>query len=160
TNTGDSGAGSLRQALLDAQDGDTISFSLPPSSTIVLTSGELTITKNITISGSGADVLSVQRDLAAAAFRIFHVNPGHTVTIAGMTISNGAASAGGGIYNDHSTLTVSGCVLSGNSASAGNTHGGGAIFNDGSAGNATLTVVNSTLNGNSAPSANGFGGGI
>src|SRR5437868_2844535 len=38
TNTGDSGAGSLRQALLDAQDGDTISFSLPPSSTIVLTS--------------------------------------------------------------------------------------------------------------------------
>src|SRR5205085_5089304 len=130
TNTGDSGAGSLRQALLDAQDGDTISFSLPPSSTIVLTSGELTITKNITISGSGADVLSVQRDMAAAAFRIFHVNPGHTVTIGGITISNGVASAGGGgIYNDHSTLTVNSCVLSGNSAPAGNTQGGGAIFN-------------------------------
>ena len=160
TNTEDSGAGSLRQALLDAQDGDTISFSLAPSSTIVLTSGELTITKNITISGPGADVLSVQRDVAAAAFRVFHVNPGHTVTIEGITISNGIASGGGGIYNDHSTLTVNSCVLSGNSALAGNTQGGGAIFNDGTAGNAALTVVNSTLSGNSAPNSNGFGGGI
>ena len=59
TNTGDSGAGSLRQALADAQDGDTISFSLPASSTIVLTSGELTIAKNVTIIGPGVEVLSV-----------------------------------------------------------------------------------------------------
>jgi len=127
TSSGDGGAGSLRQALTNAQDGDTITFSVP---TITLTSGELTITKNIAISGPGADVLSVQRDVAAPAFRIFRVNPGHTVTIEGMTISNGLAPAGGGIYNDHSTLTVQGCVLSSNSASAGNTsplQGGGAI---------------------------------
>jgi len=158
TSAGDSGAGSLRQALAVAQDGDTITFSVP-SSAIILTSEELTITKNVTISGHGADVLSVQRDVAAAAFRIFHVNPGHTVTIEGMTISNGVASAGGGIYNDHSTLTVNGCVLSGNSALSSDTHGGG-IFNDGVAGSATLSVVNSTLSGNSAPNPNGFGGGI
>jgi hypothetical protein len=51
TNTNDSGPGSLRQALADAQDGDTIDFD--PSVTIVtLTTSELVITKSITISAS------------------------------------------------------------------------------------------------------------
>ena len=57
TNTGDSGVGSLRQALADAQNGDTITFGVPGPSTIALTSGELTISKNVTISGPGADTL-------------------------------------------------------------------------------------------------------
>ena len=35
TNTNDSGAGSLRQAIADAASGDTINFNLPPNSTIV-----------------------------------------------------------------------------------------------------------------------------
>jgi hypothetical protein len=80
-----------------------------------------------------------------------------------MTISNGLAegsfpdSAGGGIYNDHSNLTVKGCALSGNSASS-DSYGGGGIYSDGSGGSATLTVANSTLSGNSA--SDGYGGGI
>src|SRR5689334_23983839 len=41
TTTADSGAGSLRQAILDAASGDTINFSLPANSTITLTSAEL-----------------------------------------------------------------------------------------------------------------------
>jgi hypothetical protein len=39
TNTNDSGSGSLRQALVDANDGDTINFAV--TGTIGLTSDEL-----------------------------------------------------------------------------------------------------------------------
>src|SRR5438552_14167856 len=58
TNTNDSGPGSLRQALLDANDGDTIEFAL--NGTINLTSGELVIDKNVTISGPGSNSLTVR----------------------------------------------------------------------------------------------------
>src|SRR4029077_1542270 len=56
TNTNDSGPGSLRQALVDANGGDTITFAV--TGTIGLTSAELVIDKPITVSGPGADVLA------------------------------------------------------------------------------------------------------
>src|SRR5882762_2269047 len=71
TNTNDSGPGSLRQALGDANDGDTIDFD--PSlkgQTISLTSAELVINKSITVSGLGPNLLAVSRAQNAAAFRI------------------------------------------------------------------------------------------
>ncbi len=156
TNTNDNGPGSLRQAIADALAGDTINFNLGAGPhTITLTTGELLIDKNVTINGSGADVLTVS---GTNSFRIFHIISGPTVTISGLTITNGSAidaspaDSGGGIYNDHSTLTVTNCTLSGNTA---NTDGGG-IFSDGSNGSATLTIANSTLTFNSA----NYGGGI
>ena len=52
TNTNDSGAGSLRQMILDAAPGDTITFSAALSSgTIVLTGGQLAIAKDLIIDG-------------------------------------------------------------------------------------------------------------
>ena len=153
TNTNDGGVNSLRQALLDAQDGDTITFNIPTGDsgysagvwTITLTTGELVVDKNVTIRGPGADVLIVRRDPNATAFRIFHVSSGspaahsdgavisQAVTIEGMTISNGHAQgtfpsdAGGGIYNDHCILTVNACAVTGNVADGA----AGGIFNDG-----------------------------
>jgi len=50
TNTNDSGPGSLRQALVDANDGDTIDFAV--TGTIGLTNGELLVDKSITILAS------------------------------------------------------------------------------------------------------------
>jgi hypothetical protein len=51
-NTNDSGPGSLRQALTDANGGDTINFETSLNGqTINLTSAELAIGKNISISG-------------------------------------------------------------------------------------------------------------
>jgi hypothetical protein len=148
TNTNDSGFFSLRQALADANDGDTINF-LGVSGTITLTSGELLVNKSITISGPGANTLAVNGN---AASRVFHIASGKTVTISDLTVTNGnSANGGGGIYNDHATLTVSNTTLSGNST----TGTGGGIYNNGSSpGSAALTVTNSTLSGNSA-----FGGG-
>src|SRR5205807_6799416 len=73
TNTNDSGPGSLRQALADANDGDVIGFAV--TATIGLTSGELLVTKNITISGPGAENLAVNGN---AKSTVFHVSPGET----------------------------------------------------------------------------------
>src|SRR6266853_554566 len=79
TNTNDSGPGSLRQALADANGGDTINFdSALNSHTILLTTAELAIAKNVTISGPGANLLVVSRDQNAPGFRVFHVAPNHT----------------------------------------------------------------------------------
>ena len=151
TNTNDSGPGSLRQALADANDGDTITFAV--TGAISLTSAELVITNNITISGPGADVLAVSRAANVAPFRIFHVMLGHTVIIEGLTISNGSVlnTFGGGIYNFESALTVISCALAGNSALGQQGSGGGIFSNGGGAGgNASLTIINSAFSGNAA----------
>jgi hypothetical protein len=177
TNTNDSGAGSLRQALVDASDGDTIDFAV--TGTIGLTSGELLIDKSIIIAGPGADNLAVDGN---AKSRIFHIDVGMTVSISDLTIINGSASGqlpdGGGIYNDHAILTVSDCTLSNNSAFrnggsienfgatltlnncvlSDNLTGnqGGGIYNDAGVDTAAVQISDSTINGNSAS----FGGGI
>jgi len=100
TNTNDSGPGSLRQAIADANDGDTIDFGV--TGTITLTTGEVLVDKSITISGPGSDNLTVDGNLAS---RVFYVSSGVTATVAGLSITNGGEvpGAGGGIYNDHST---------------------------------------------------------
>src|SRR5882724_5317651 len=74
TNTNDSGSGSLRQALADANDGDTIDFAV--TGTIGLTSGELLVDKTITISGPGVDNLAVNGN---ANSRVFYISAGRTV---------------------------------------------------------------------------------
>jgi hypothetical protein len=139
TNTNDSGPGSLRQTLADANDGDIIGFAV--IGTIGLTSGELLVTRSITISGPGAENLAVNGN---ANSRVFHIGSGQTVTIADLTITNGA---GGGIYNDHAVLTLNDCTITGNSSS----FGGGAIRNDGTniGRHATLQINNSLITSNS-----------
>ena len=188
TNTNDSGFGSLRQALVDANDGDLINFAV--TGTIVLTSGGLGIEKRVTISGPGADQLSIDGNQAQGqcAFGVAHDN---IVTISGLTITNFHC----GIYNDHGTLTVSDCVVTGNSgfglradgsfgpqAERGNDHRdvknisgdcparacltiANSIISDNSGPgvdnfSAIATILNSTLTGNSAGQDPGYGGGI
>ena len=135
-NTNDSGSGSLRQALSDANNGDTIDFdSSLEGQIITLTSGQLLVNRSVGISGLGADNLTVDGN---ANDRVFYINPNNTVTISGLTITNGVVVGdGAGIYNDRATLTVSNCTVSDNSGSG--------IFNL----NAELTVSNCTISGNS-----------
>jgi len=86
TNTNDSGPGSLRQALVDANNGDMINFDAAlKGQTVTLTTAELVINKNIAISGLGANLLAVSRAQNAPAFRIFHLMPALTVVIQGLT---------------------------------------------------------------------------
>ncbi len=141
TDLGDSGAGTLREALASATDGDTIGAT-GVSGTILLTSGELVVSNSVTIVGPGPANLAVDGNAASGVFNIY---PGLTVTISGLTITNGAAIWGGGIYNDHSTLTLSNCTVTGNASVIG-----GGIYNAGSGGTATLRIIASRVEGNAA----------
>ena len=155
SNTNDNGQGSLRQALADANDGDTIDAT-GISGVITLITGELLVNKSVTMNGTGADVLAIDGN---ATSRVFQIGSGETVTISGLTIRNGHDdSIGGGIDNEvGATLTITNSTLSGNTAgSVGNPAvEGGGIYNIG-----TLTIVNSTLSANTAGGISGGGGGI
>ena len=140
TNTNDSGPGSLRQALADANDGDTINFDVSlKGQTIALTSGELVIDKSITITGLGSDQLSVGVENFQYTFRIFHVTASSTVTIEGLTIGPSLYFSGCGIQNDQATLTINNCAVAGNT---------GLDFGAGISNGGTLTVNNSSIGGN------------
>jgi uncharacterized repeat protein (TIGR01451 family) len=112
----DSGPGSLRQALADACPGSTISFDMNQVvSPITLTTGELIVDKNVTITGPGANLLTISGNLAS---RVFNIGSGVTAVISGLTVANGKDSfQGGGIFTDlNGTLTAGRLTLSNNSA--------------------------------------------
>lgn len=151
-NLNDSGTGSLRQAISDANDlggADTILFQDGLTGTITLTGGQLVITDSVTITGPGARVLTVSGNHSSRVFDI--AGDFATINISGITIANGFADAshGGGIRNNvTNTLNLDGVTVTDNSASG---HGGG-ILNY-----STLNIINSTISYNVSPSN---GGGI
>jgi hypothetical protein len=155
TSTADNGAGTLRQAISDAASGDTIIFSLPAGSTIGLMSGTLLIDKSLTITGPGAQALSVRNVNPGAPsneFRIFTIPTGtFNVAISGLTITG---ARGGGLSNGTSSLTLSRCAISGNQV-PGSGSGGGGIANTG-----TMIVTECTISSNSSTSMTFGGGGI
>jgi hypothetical protein len=151
-NTNDSGPGSLRQAILDANASsgvaDTIDFDLSLSGpqTITLASQLPTITDGagLTIDGGSADITLSGNNRV----RVFVVGNSAKLTLNNLTVANGRAdNAGGGILN-LGTLEVNNSTISGNRAG---TFSGG-IHNVG-----TLEVNNSTISGNRAGT---FSGGI
>src|ERR1051326_3615139 len=162
TQTNDSGAGSLRQAIQSAAPGDTINLSV--TGVITLTNGELLVTKNVTIAGTDAANLAISGNDNS---RVFEITSNAAVSISGLTVRNGHASdatnsfhpggAGGGIYNA-GALTLTSCTVSSNRSGAGfggfgsglNGGNGGGIYNA-----TTLTLNACTISGNS-----GGGGGI
>ncbi len=156
TNTNDSGEGSLRQAITNANSfagTDTITFDVSLNNqTITLTSGELLITDAVTIQGLDADKLTVSGNNASRVFKIDNNNNSKiNVTIEGLTITGGNANDdGGGIYN-RENLTLKNIVVKNNQAA----DDGGGIRNDGN-----LTIINSTVaDNNSIGSSDTSGGG-
>jgi CSLREA domain-containing protein len=163
-NTNDALAGSLRQAIQDANPGDTIIFQIPTTDlgyeatraiyTITLTTASstdsesaLVIAKNLTIDGGNSRIIVARSSVnSTPQFRIFNVSAG-TVTLANLTIYNGYAglNGGGGILNS-ANLTVRGCAVANNFGGAG----GGGIENSSGA---TLEVRNCTFYSNTTASA-------
>jgi CSLREA domain-containing protein len=147
---------SLREAIKAANDevnhpgADTIVFAGGVTGTISLTTVLPNITSGVSIQGPGSGSLELTR--TGGVFRIFFLtngtSSGPTVTISGLSITNGHATGaqfpatnGGGIFNDQGTLTVNNCTLSGNTAD----FGGAAIFNTG-----ILTLSNCVVSSNTA----------
>lgn len=155
TNVSNNGTGSLRTAIQTATAGDTIDFNLLGCPCVITASTPLTINKNLTISGPGADQLTVSGGNAVTVFQMGAPQP-PSVTISGLTIANGRTNAnGGGVYVQTGTLTLSRVVVTNNTApntSQPNGFGGG-IMVESAAG---LNLINSTLSNNS--SALGGGG--
>jgi hypothetical protein len=91
-------------------DVSTINFAPGVSGVILntLMPNGLSITKPVTINGPGASVLTISGNHAS---RVFTVSPGAVVNFNGLTIANGSSSTnGGGIFNDHGTVTLTNCV--------------------------------------------------
>lgn len=96
SNLNDSGAGSLRQAVLNSNalfGLNPIVFQQGLSGTITLTSGQIPITDDTWIRGPGSSVITVSGNNAS---RIFNIDA-RRVSIEGLTLTAGAADAGGAI---------------------------------------------------------------
>jgi hypothetical protein len=143
SNNNDSGAGSLRQAILDNDGlggGNSIYFSSNVIGTITLTSGSLVMNMSGQIFGPGANLLAVSGNHNG---RVFDIR-GPT-TISGLTIRDGLVvgmdgggygypgfdERGGGILSQYS-LVLSNCVVCSNSVIGG--LGGSANFGQGGKG--------------------------
>lgn len=122
----DFGRKRLREPLLSAADGDVIGCD-PPSASIVLTSGELMIPKQVTLRGPGAGRLIIG---GGGVSRVFHLGPGGGADISGLTIRDGLAPAGGGGAGQVAGSAQSGSASNGRGGDGGN---GGAIYNGGTA---------------------------
>src|SRR5262249_44842217 len=116
-------------ALAAAADGDTISIAAGTYS------GGLTITKNVSILGAGAQATTI-----SGGGPVVFVRTGVTATLGQLTLSGGDFIAGGGIRNE-GTLNLKQVTVSGNHSSCC----GGGIANLGS-----MTIKQSSVVGNSA----------
>src|SRR5262249_16239494 len=159
-NLADSGPGSLRQAILDANDrpgADTIRFApAARDGTLTLTSGELSITDDLILDGPGVNRLTISGNDAS---RVFSVSGSATdVVIRDLTIAHGRATAttveapfgplplGGGLLNTGARVILSHVTMDNNQV-VGPIAQGGAIA---SFSGATLVVTDSTFTENRA----------
>jgi hypothetical protein len=167
TNCADSGAGSLRQAMLDAHNNTTVDFSQLHCSTITLTTGALTdpntdslhlLATPVVVNGKPQPVVTID---AGNASRVIEHRSGGELELRGITLTHGRSSAGKGgcLYAmGHVTLTsatVSACTAA---ASGSNDALGGGIWSDDQ-----VDLVYSTISGNTAlaaPGGHAYGGGV
>ncbi len=155
TNTNDAGAGSLRQAVIDANTNpgkDIIAFD--PSfntgtATITLTSGVLAISEAVTIIGP-LGAVTVSGNNASRVFDVSSSPAAAGISISNLTLANGSAATGAGIFTGDEFVTLTNVTVRDSK-----TTGRGAGIFVGSTAN--LTLANSVISGNSAGSD---GGGI
>jgi hypothetical protein len=157
-NQNDSGAGSLRQALIEAPPGETI---VVPAGTYTLTSDPLEIVKSVTIAGHGAGDTTIR---AGFPMGVVEITGPLDATISGVTIRDGniagTVSLGAGIQSVKANLTLRDAVLTNNIVNANGGAGvsggvalGGAIY----AVEGSLSLINCTATGNVATSVGGSG---
>jgi len=152
TNLNNAGVGSLRQAVIDANaaaGADIINFSISGTITLVSSLPDITDAAGLTIDGTGHTVTISGNN----SVRVTAVSVGTSLTLNNLTIANGSAVTGGGIYN-YGSLTVTNSTFSGNSAEE---DGGGILNNNINASLTMLTITNSTFSGNSAGEEGGGG---
>ncbi len=145
TDPGDSGPGTLRDAVAQADQANQpveIQFGLPTGASIALTSGQLELSnanEPVSIEGPGAGGLTID---ASEKYRVFQIDPNVTASISGLTLTGGNPGyyqVGGEILNN-GKLTLTGVTATGGTA-----YQGGNIFNTG-----TETLDDCTISDGSA----------
>src|SRR5687768_4564862 len=141
TSTADSGPGSLRQAITQANaTAGNHTINIPVTGAIELLSALPELRANVAIVGPGRDELAVRRGTGATtAFRIYTVATNRNVTVRGMTMANGNGAIGGAVLNG-GRLNLADVSLVGNYATNPFGDGGGGILNYG-----VLNVTNSLI---------------
>ena len=119
---------------------DEIVFESGLTGTIALTEGLLTIESDVTISGPGAGLLTIDAGGTSGLFGLYGAS---STAVSGLTLTGGSASYGGAFYvNDGSSLNLNEMVLESNQASG---NGGAIEVFDGD-----LYAVDSSFTNNSA----------
>lgn len=137
-------SGLLRAIIIANGNGVPDVICLTPRSTYTLTmaySGELglpAVTSRITIKGFAA---TLTRVTSGSNYRILNVSSVGDLLLDNVTISNGRASLGGGVFSQ-GELILDNVVISTNSS----TNGGGGIYNQ----RGTVDINNSTISGNTS----------
>jgi hypothetical protein len=127
TSPEDSGSGSLREIVFNAENGDTIIFA-PDVDVVYLTTIQITINKNLTIIGKDKDnktAISGNYEFVTSRTRIFEVQNSVTFSIENLIIENGKTDArSGGIdIGGYCSLAAKNCVFRNNSG-----YDGGGVF--------------------------------
>jgi hypothetical protein len=147
TNLNNSGAGSLRQALADIAPDGTITFDPALAGGTMNLGGPLVPPHNVTIDAFDAPGITLD---GGGTDRVLIVDPGLTVNVAHLTMTNGYGfQLAGGILNN-GILTLDHVTLTGNlmTTDAGDFwQGGGGIY---SGDGATLNLIDSTVSNNAA----------
>lgn len=149
SNLSDSGPGSLRQAIADANGAggaDTITFQSGLSGTINV-GAEMSVTEELAIDGPGASTITLD---GGDTDRILHASNTAALSVSGLTLTNGDAGSGygGAIQAGYGQLSLDGVVITSSSADSG----GGVSVN----GN-DVSITNSRF---AANDANHYGGGL
>lgn len=139
TDPGDSGAGTLRQAVDDLCQGGTIDFASTLSISLM---SEILLDADLTIDGSGQVVTLSGSSIS----RIFNVSENVAVNLIGLDVISGASNGQGGAIYNNGSLTISDSWFDNNVSNDGAV-GGGAIVNRSTG---TLTINDSTFTNNSA----------
>ena len=162
TNLNDAGAGSLRQAVLDANASvgvaDTIVFSgAVAGGTLTLTSGGLSLSDDVTIDGDTngdhkADITISGNNTS----QILAVGGSQTdAVLKSLTLTNGKAFVGGAIYLSGGLFSFPSLTISDTTISNCSANIGGAIYSK-----SNVTISNSLITNNTSNGPTGGGGGI
>ena len=136
TNNNDSGPGSLRQCVLDAENGSVITFS---DDYIITLDSEIIIGKDLTVDAEGFAV-TLQADAmpGVAGHGLLTVSEDAAVTVRNMTLRHGRGTMASAAVQSDGTLTLEDCTVTGNHALYAYDYPG--IANTG-----TLTLIRSVL---------------
>jgi len=140
TTLTDAGPGSLRQAIDTARSGSTITFASHVRGTLMLTSGNLTFSRNLTLFGPGTDLTISSGSLGYG----IAVLRGISVSITGMAFGNSILQNGNFIENAGTLRLTNSNVTNTTTPSAGSA----CIHNTGS-----LTLIHSSVSSNTTNDA-------